>query len=246
MGSSVADIIEIESKETKMSKGILYGVSTGPGDPELMTVKAMKAIEKCEVIAAPRTKGENCMALDIVKGIMNVDDKEIIYLDFAMKKDAGILNSTHRQQADVVEEALSQGKNVAMLNIGDASLFGTYCYVRDLVVADGYESITIPGVTSFCASAAVLEQSLTVMHAPMTIIPGSFDGVEEALNYPGTKVIMKSASALPQVRDLLEEKGWVDKASFVANCGLPTQKVVKDIRESKGDEGYFVTILVQE
>ena len=229
-----------------MAKGILYGVSTGPGEPELMTVKAIKTIEKCDVIAAPRTKGQNCMALDIVKGIMNVDEKEILYLDFAMKKDADVLTNTHRQQADAVEECLAQGKSVAMLNIGDASLFGTFCYVRELVEADGYESVTIPGVTSFCAAAAVLGKSLTVMHAPMTVIPGSFDGVEEALNYPGTKVIMKSASALPEVRNLLEQKGWVDKASFVANCGLPNQKVVKDIRESKGDEGYFVTILVEE
>lgn len=229
-----------------MGKGILYGVSTGPGEPELMTVKAIKTIEKSDIIAAPRTKGENSMALDIVKGIMNVDEKEILYLDFAMKKDAGTLKSTHRQQADAIEYYLSMGKNVAMLNIGDASLFGTFCYIRELVEKDGYDTVTIPGVTSFCASAAALGQSLTAMHAPMTVIPGSFDGVDELLNYPGTKVIMKSATALSDVISILERKGLVDKASFVADCGLPTQKIAKDIREYKGDEGYFVTILIRE
>lgn len=229
-----------------MEKGILYGVSTGPGDPELMTVKAMRCIEKCQVIAAPRTKGKNCMALDIVKGIMNVDDKEILYLDFAMKKDADVLDSTHRMQADAVEKYLAEGKDVAMLNIGDASLFGTFCYVRELVEADGYESKTIAGVTSFCAVAAELGWSLTTMGEPMTVIPGSFDSVSEALDRSGTKVIMKSASALPEVKQMLEEKGLMDKTALIANCGLPTQKVIRDLREVTGEEGYFVTILVQE
>lgn len=228
-----------------MKKGILYGVSTGPGDPELMTVKAIKTIERCEVIAAPRTKGKNCMALDIVKGIMNVDDKEILYLDFAMKKDADVLLSTHRQQADAVEEYLEKGKNVAMLNIGDASLFGTYCYVRELVEADCYETKTVAGVTSFCAAAAELGRSLTEMDKPLTIIPGSFEYVEAGLDAPGTKVIMKSAGALSEVKRLLAKKGMIDGAAMIANCGLPNQVIVNELNELKGDMGYFVTILVQ-
>lgn len=227
-----------------MKKGVLYGVSTGPGDPELMTVKAMKCIEKCPVIAAPRTKGKNCMALDIVRKIMDIEDKEILYLDFAMKKDTNILDSTHRQQADAVEEFLSQGKDVAMLNIGDASLFGTFFYVRQLVEADGYEARTIAGVTSFSAVAAELGWSLTTMGEPMTVIPGSFEDVSEALDRKGTKVIMKSASALPEVKKILEEKNLMGKSAMVANCGLPNQRVYRDISQSMDDEGYFVTILV--
>lgn len=227
-----------------MKKGVLYGVSTGPGDPELMTVKSIKTIEKCDVIAAPRTHGKNCMALDIVKGIMNIDDKEILYLDFAMKKDKDLLDLTHRQQADAVEEYLAQGKNVAMLNIGDVSVFGTFCYVRELVEVDGYESKTVAGVTSFCAVAAELGRSLTTMNKPLTVIPGSFEHVETGLDVPGTKVIMKSASALPEVKKLLEKKGMINQAAMVANCGLPNQIVVENLGDIKGDEGYFVTILV--
>lgn len=229
-----------------MAKGILYGVSTGPGDPELMTVKAMNTIRNTPVIAAPRTLGKNCMALDIVKGIMDVSDKEIVYLDFAMKKDADVLDSTHRQQADAIEACLAEGKDVSMLNIGDASLFGTFCYIRDLVEADGYETKVVPGVTSFCAVAAELGWSLTNMGDPLTIIPGSFDGVAAEMDKPGTKVIMKSASALKEVKQILEDKGRIDKAAMIANCGLPTQRVYKNIKDSTDKEGYFVTILVQE
>lgn len=229
-----------------MKKGKLYGVSTGPGDPEHMTLKALRCLEKVDVIAAPRTKGKNNRALDTVAANIDISNKEIVYLDFAMKKDENVLESTHRHQADQIEECLAQGKDVAMLNIGDASLFGTYCYVRDLVIADGYEEETIPGVTSFCAVAAVLGQSLTNMGDPLTIIPGSFDGVEEALDRPGTKVLMKSASQLGSVKQLLIDKGLVDKASLVADCSLPNERVFRNIREASDNEGYFVTILVQD
>lgn len=228
-----------------MKKGKLFGVSVGPGDPEHMTLKALRCLERVPVIAAPRTRGRNCRALDTVRANMDVSHKEILYLDFAMKKDAEILDSTHRQQADAIEVYLAQGKDVAMLNIGDVSLFGTFCYVRELVEADGYESAAIAGVTSFCAVAAELGQSLTNMGDPLVIIPGSFENVSQALDCPGTKVLMKSASALGQVKQLLIEKGLADRASMVADCGLPNQRVFRDIRESSDDEGYFVTILVQ-
>lgn len=228
-----------------MKKGKLYGVSVGPGDPEHMTLKALRCLERVPVIAAPRTRGKNCRALDTVRANMDVSGKEILYLDFAMKKDADILDSTHRQQADAIEVYLAQGKDVAMLNIGDASLFGTFCYVRELVEADGYESSTIAGVTSFCAVAAELGQSLTNMGDPLVIIPGSFENVSEELDHPGTKVLMKSASALGQVKQLLIDKGLAEKSAMIADCGLPNQRIFRNIRESSDNEGYFVTILVQ-
>ena len=228
-----------------MQKGILYGVSTGPGDPELVTLKAVKCLERVPVIAAPRTKGSNSMALDIVKGVMDIAGKEICYLDFAMKKDAGVLKSTHETIADQIEVYLIKGMDVAMLNIGDASLFGTFCYIRDIVENHGFKTETIPGVTSFCAVAAVLGQSLTTMKDPLTIIPGSFEGVEEELDRPGSKVLMKSASALPEVKRILNEKNLTDKTSMVANCGLENERVYRDIRESSDNEGYFVTMLVK-
>lgn len=226
-------------------KGILYGVSTGPGDPELMTLKAVKCLEQVSVIAAPRTRGVNSMALDIVKGCIDVSNKEICYLDFAMKKDKDILDTTHGEQAEQIEEYLRSGRDVAMLNIGDASVFGTFCYIREIVESHGFETVTIPGVTSFCACAAALGQSLTAMGEVMTVIPASFDGVQEELDRPGSKVLMKSGSALPAVKKIIGEKGLQDRSSMVVNCGLEDERIYKDITQSGDDEGYFVTILVE-
>lgn len=229
-----------------MAKGILYGVSTGPGEPELITIKAIECIRGVDVIAAPRTKNKNSMALDIVKKVCDLEGKTILYLDFAMKRDESILKTTHEIQAEQIAEYLDKGMDVAMLNIGDASLFGTYCYIRDIVSKQGYRCETIAGVTSFCACAAQLGQSLTTMNKPLTIIPGGIQELDKMLDIPGTKVLMKSASALPEVISLLDKKGLSDKTTLVANCGLENEIILKNIHEATGEEGYFVTLLISE
>lgn len=227
-----------------MDKGVLYGVSVGPGDPELMTLKAVKAIKACPVIAAPRTKGENTLALDIAKGAVDVSEKEIIYLDFNMKGGHAGRAAAHRTIAQQVMEELAAGKDVALLNLGDATLFGTWSYIEKIVMDAGYTCETVSGVTSFCASAAKLHKSLTKMHLPLHIIPGiSDDDIAADLQLPGTKVLMKSGSALPKVMETLEDLHMADKASMVVNCGLPDERVL-DHMEVIGDEGYFVIVLV--
>ena len=226
-------------------KGILYGVSVGPGDPELITVKALRILKASPVIAAPRTKGKNSLALDIVKNLTDVEEKEIIYLDFAMSRDREVRENAHRLAAEQVMKCLDEGKNVAMINLGDASLFGTWGYIRDLVCKAGYDAVTIPGVTSFCAAAAVLNESLTEMGEPLTIIPGSYKRLGECLAAPGRKVLMKSASSLPEVRQALKDAGLYERASAVADCGLQSQRVFPDLEELGDNASYFLTILVK-
>lgn len=229
-----------------MKKGTLYGVSVGPGDPEHLTLKAQRILNQVQIIATPRTANGTSRALAIVELIVDLLDKEIVYLDFAMAKNEQVLRDTHRRQADTLERYLAQGQDVAMLNIGDVSLFGTFCYVRDLVEQDGYSAVAIPGVTSFCAVAAELGQSLTTMGKPLTILPASFQEVGEELNRPGSKVLMKSGKALKQVKELLAQRGLAARSAMVVDCGLPEQKIYRDIMQSQDDEGYFVTILVSE
>ena len=229
-----------------MKKGTLYGVSVGPGDPEHLTLKAQRILNQVQIIATPRTANGTSRALSIVEQIADLSDKEIVYLDFAMAKNEQVLRDTHRRQADTLERYLAQGQDVAMLNIGDVSLFGTFCYVRDLIEQDGYSAVAIPGVTSFCAVAAELGQSLTTMGKPLTILPASFQEVGEELNRPGSKVLMKSGKALKQVKELLAQRGLAARSAMVVDCGLPEQKIYRDIMQSQDDEGYFVTILVSE
>ena len=229
-----------------MKKGSFYGVGVGPGDPELLTLKAIRAMEHCPVIAAPETRGEKTLALDIARGAVDLSGKTILTLEFLMTRDKQKLEESHRAQARAVMEYLDQGQDVAMLNLGDVSIYSTFSYLLEIIKEAGYETEVIPGVPSFCGVAALLQQSLTVMRQPPHIIPGGHGNLEEHLSLPGTKVLMKSGKSLPQVRETLDKLGLSHKASLVQNCGLPDEKVCRDLAEGIPEAGYFTTIVIKE
>lgn len=219
-----------------------YGVSVGCGDSELMTIKAVKILSSCPVIAVPRTHKDNTMALDIIKEVIDISSKKIVYLDFLMSRDKNENNLNHIKNADIILEHLKEN-DVAMISIGDISVYSTFSYIMDIILANGYDVEVIPGVPSFCAVAAQLKQSLTVMSKPLHIIPASFADMDKALEYEGTKVIMKSASKLDSVINSLEDKNY----ALVQNCGLDNQIIFKKGDDkSKLSKSYFTTILVRD
>ncbi len=228
-----------------MEKGRLFGVSVGPGDPKLLTLKAAARICDCGVLAVPRTSDGRSVALEIASGAVDVAGKQIEHLDFLMTQDDAALQSRHAALAGRIAAHLDEGRDVAMLSLGDASLYSSYSYLRDILVACGYEAVTIPGVTSFCACAALLNRSLADMGAPLHILPAGAAGLETALRLPGGKVLMKSAGALKEVKKILDERGLAGRAAMVADCGLPTQQVFEDINEAPDEGSYFTTILIE-
>lgn len=229
-----------------MTKGKFYGVGIGPGDPELMTLKAVRIITACPVIAAPQTAGGGTLALDIVSQAVNLEDKEILPLFSSMSRDREVLAKHHRAAADQIIERLTAGQDVVMLNLGDVSLYATYNYIRALVEGDGYETEMISGIPAFVAVAAALDENLTPeMNTPVHIIPGSAGDLEEVLDLPGTKIIMKAGRPLPKVKELLKTKGLYEKASLVQNCGLPDEVVAESLDEAEENNGYFTTMVVK-
>lgn len=228
-----------------MIKGILYGVGVGPGDPELMTLKAQRIISECPVLAVPKTKGQNNMALDIVSQVMDISGKEIIELDFLMIRDREQLARHHRALADLLAPVLDAGKSIALLNIGDVSIFATYSYIRDEVASRGYETVSVAGVPSFCAVAATLGVSLTKANLPLHIIPAGYSCTADALDLPGSKVLMKAGSTLATLKETLRQKDLSGQTSLVENCGLETQAVYHQIEDAPDDTGYFATIVVR-
>ena len=228
-----------------MKYGILYGVSVGPGDPELMTVKAVRILERCPVVAAPRTAGEKTLALDIASGAADLTGKTILNLEFAMTRDPAQLAASHRAAADTLENELREGRDVAMLNLGDVSVYSTFAYMMELLRADGFESVMIPGVPSFCAVAAALGTGLTEMNEPLHILPAGGMAVDEALRLPGTKVLMKTGRAMPAVRAAIRRAGLADRTQLVQNCGLPDEKICRRLEEASDEISYFTTMIVK-
>lgn len=227
-------------------RGVFYGVSIGPGDPELMTLKSVKRIEACDVIAAPQTHSGEMLALSIAEQTVDMKDKTIVPLYFEMSRDAARMHETHVKDADAVEKYLAEGKDVAMLNLGDASVYGTCFYIMDILRERGYECRMIAGVTSFCAISNTLGISLTELNDPLIIVPGHV--ADEVMDMRGVKVIMKSYRDLPAVIEQLKERDLLKTSAMVCNCGLPDEKIyrtLEDFDPEKEGKEYFATIIAK-
>lgn len=223
-------------------QGVFYAVSVGPGDPELLTRQACRVLEVCDVIAAPRTKAGRMLALDIAGGAVDMRGKTILPLDFTMARDEVVREDSYRTAAGAIEAELTTGRDVAMVNLGDVSVYATAYYILERVRSDGFEVVMCPGVTSFCAVAARLGRSLTRMEEPLHILPGSAE-LDSALALPGTKVIMKSGKAIHETAAALERCGMAANAGMVADCGLETEQVYTDLRHLPEEISYFATIV---
>ena len=223
-------------------QGVFYAVSVGPGDPELLTRQACRVLEVCDVIAAPRTKAGRMLALDIAGGAVDMRGKTILPLDFTMAHDAAVREESYRTAAGAIEAELTTGRDVAMVNLGDVSVYATAYYILERVRSDGFEVVMCPGVTSFCAVAARLGRSLTRMDEPLHILPGSTD-LNNALALPGTKVVMKSGKAIHETAEALKRHGLLANAGMVADCGLETEQVYTDLRQLPEEISYFATIV---
>ena len=112
-----------------------------------------------------------------------------------MIRDGDKLKESHDKAARTVTAALEKGKDIAFLTLGDPSIYSTYIYIHTRVSAQGYETEIVPGIPSFCAAAARLNEGLTEASEALHIIPASYEGTEEALSLKGTRVLMKSGKS---------------------------------------------------
>jgi precorrin-2/cobalt-factor-2 C20-methyltransferase len=238
-------------------KGIFYGVGVGPGDPELLTLKAQRIIETCPVIAIPKDEAGSLTALEIAQqAVPEIAKKEIIKLSLPMSRDPQVLIEARKQAAQQIIDRLLQGCPVAFLTLGDPSIYSTFSYLRVQVQGAGYIVESVPGITSFCAAAARLGISLADGGESIHIIPGSYQGLVEGLTAPGTKIIMKTGRAAKELSHLLTEGGLLNQTALVQNCGLDGERIISclgqdKILTSKQDENaslekYFSIFIVKE
>ena len=156
-------------------KGKLYGVGVGPGDPELLTLKALRLIRENPVIAVPGEDIRASVAYQIVKGAYEaLDEKTLLPVAMPMTKDPAVLEANHEKAAGDVEAYLGQGKNVVFLTLGDPTVYSTYLYVHKRILARGYEAEIVSGITSFCAVAARLNMGLVERDEPLHVIPATY------------------------------------------------------------------------
>ena len=239
-------------------RGTFYGIGVGPGDPELITVKALKIIKSCPVIAAPRTGNGDMVALDIVwrtgvlagtAEIAEESDQKILAMDFTMDKDPAKRKENYRKNAEAAARYLDNGQDVAMVTLGDVSLYSTVHYIADELISRGYEIIMVPGVPSFSAAAASLTIPLAEMDAPVHIIPSVRNNSDDYLDLPGTKVLMKAGRHLHRTLDELDRRGLLDVTSLAVNCGMDDEILIKRLGDNEplpDKTGYFTTVIVRD
>lgn len=221
--------------------GKLYGIGVGPGDPELMTLKAARIIRESDVIAVPgKNPKESVAYLIAAAAVPEMEQKELLAVEMPMTKDEAVLKRSHQAGAELVEDCLKAGKQVAFLTLGDVSIYSTYMYIHHLVEAAGFEASLVSGIPSFCAAAAGLGISLAEKAQMLHIIPASYP-IEEALQFPGTKVFMKSGKQIGRVKQILLEHDC--KAVMVENCGMPGEKMYRTVSEFNEDAGYYALII---
>ena len=225
-------------------KGIAYGVGVGPGDPELMTVKAIRLIRENDVIAVPGKVPQEAVAYRIAAGVApEIASKQLIPIDLPMVKDRVLIDKAHRSAALALEHFLDRGMNVVYLTLGDPTVYCTFSYIQHYLEADGYETALVPGVTSFCAAAARLNIPLTEWDEQLHVVP-AVHRLDKVLDEPGTYVLMKSASQMAAVKAMLRESGR--EVGMVENCSMANEHIYRGVDEIPDDAGYFSLIIAKE
>lgn len=229
-------------------RGKLFGIGTGPGDPDLITLKAIKTIEHCDIIAVP-SNGSEQTAFKIIEDY--VKNKELMECSFIMVKDEEKRIAHRLAVANDICEQLDNGKNVGFITLGDPSVYSTYMYVHKIVTERGYETEIIPGIPSFIATAATLNTSLCEGDEMLHIIPGTYqsdEDIENVVKLPGNKVIMKSGKNLAKVLEVVQQSEKPKETLIVEKCGMDGQRIFKNIDEFMEikEASYFSVALVKE
>lgn len=224
--------------------GILYGVGVGPGDPELMTLKAVRLIRESEIIALPGPVAEETVAYRIaVQAVPELGEKTLVPVTMPMTHDQEEMNRNHEQAADLLEPYLREGRNVVFLTLGDPTIYSTYLYVQKRIAARGYESCLISGITSFCAAAARTGTPLAEWQEPLHVLP-AVHRLNDRLELPGNYILMKSGRKMGQVKKILAESGR--DVVMVENCGMEDEHIYRSVEEIPDDAGYYSLIIARE
>jgi precorrin-2/cobalt-factor-2 C20-methyltransferase len=228
----------LDKKEENMS-GILYAVGVGPGDPELLTLKAARILTGADIIAAPKKGNELGVAFQIAeKAVPEIRTKEILPLDFPMTKDQELLSKAHDEAAGKIETFLRAGKTVALITLGDPTLYSTCSYVTDRVRQKGYPVEYISGVPSFCAAAAKIATALALGEESILVS----DPEKVDLFCGDTLVILKAGKKLRMLKSKLADSGR--DVYLVENCGMPGEKIYHGLDNIPDEAGYLSLIIV--
>lgn len=224
--------------------GTLYGIGLGPGDPELMTLKAHRLISSAEVIAYPAPDTGESFARSIAASTIPQDAREIPIV-VPMRVERFPAQEIYDKAAAEIAEVLSAGVDVVTLCEGDPFFYGSFMYLFERL-CDRFDIEVVPGVTSLTACAAQLQRPLTSRNDVLTVIPGPLPdaAIEQKIDEAQAVAIMKVGRHLSRLRALLDRMGLLEQAGYVERASLAKQKVHRLIDLDADTAPYFSMILI--
>lgn len=230
--------------------GTLYGVGLGPGDPDLMTVKGRRLLERIPTVFVPVNEtSDTSVAGTIVRGLLR-PEQAVVPLAFAMRRPRAEREAAWRANGDRIALALAGGDDAVFLTEGDPLTYSTFAHLAE-TLHETHPEVKIeivPGVTSFAAAAAATGMPLVDARERMVVLPGPYEraSLETMLRGFDSLVLMKVSSGLDVVIEALDATGRAGDAAFIERCGWLDERVVTDVSTLRGQHAdYFSLILVR-
>jgi len=237
-------------------KGQFYIVGVGPGAPDLLTLRALRILEKARVICVPKGKSEgSSVALSIIEQAVPLGEKEVLELHFPMKK-IRMLEKTSRDVEDAwltaaraVQARIEKGLDTAFPTLGDPSFFSTAYHLMSVLgreMAD-FKAEVVPGVSSISAAASSIGLPVALGDERIAILPATYEekGLRETLRAYDTVVFMKIHKALDRILDTLQELNLLDRAFIVERASMAGERMTPASRARGLDLHYFSTMIVR-
>ena len=228
-----------------MKKGKLFGIGVGPGDADLLTIKASHILKEVDVICAPVSAvSKPSLALSIIQKFLDErnDNYELLEPLFPMIEDEMVLNEHWDDAALQISQKLDQGWDVAFITLGDPSIYSTFSYISKRIESQGFDMEIVPGITSFTGCAAMAGVSLGEKDEIIVIVPKVDERLESILEYGDTFVVMKTSRHRDNLEKMVEKDLRNKEIISVQNCGLEDQKVFSDFVK---DRKYLSTTILK-
>ena len=227
-------------------KGKLIGIGVGPGDTELLTLKAAKVLKTVPVVFSPKSsKEKESIALSIVKPVLEErkDYKRLMVVEpiFPMIENKKELEKIWNSASEMIAQYLDSGRDVAFITLGDTSIFSTYSYVQKRLKGR-YEIETIPGITSFTACAATRNEALVEQNDILTIVPKIDKRVDDILDLSDSIVLMKASRNTSRLESVIEDKNRPKEIYSVENCTRENEKIIEGFSNEKP---YLTTTIIK-
>jgi precorrin-2/cobalt-factor-2 C20-methyltransferase len=220
-------------------QGTLYGIGVGPGDPELMTIKAVKILAHVDVVfTASSAKNSFSLAVDIARPHLP-ETVDVRHLSFPMTQDKEHLKSAWRENSLAILEVLDQGKDAAFLTLGDPMTYSTFGYILQDIqeLRPDLPIVTIPGITSYQAAAARMNVPLVEAEESLLLTSGAYGCAENV-------VLLKAYKNVKDITRALEESDMITNSRAIKKCGRDGEEIIKDIRTLVDREPDYWTLIL--